>query len=70
VPILPGSLPEEFSLVLTEWLCAEGPIAMLWTSNIASGVTGFRRACEGRSDVLVLVRSKEDNVFGRFAVPA
>jgi hypothetical protein len=68
--LLPGSVAEGFSLVLKEWLGARGPLTVLWKSKDASDVAGFHGACDGHANTLVVVRTKEGNIFGGFAVPA
>jgi hypothetical protein len=68
--IVPGSLAAEFSPVLKEWLGAKAPLTQLWKSSNVQDVAGFHQACDGKGNTLVLVRWKEGNVFGGFAVPA
>jgi hypothetical protein len=68
--IVPGSVASAFSPVLKEWLGATAPLQLLFKSSDASDVEGFHRACDGKANTLVIVRSKEGNIFGGFAVPA
>jgi hypothetical protein len=48
----------------------EEPLQLLFKSSDATDVEGFHRACDGKANTLVIVRSKEGNIFGGFAVPA
>jgi hypothetical protein len=68
--IIPGSVASAFSAVLKKWLGAKSPLELLWKSSDPRDVDGFHRACDGRGNTLVVVRSKEGNIFGGFAVPA
>jgi hypothetical protein len=68
--ILPDSVAMAFSPVLKEWLGAMAPLQLLFKSSDARDVKGFHRACDGKANTLVVVRSKEGNIFGGFAVPA
>jgi hypothetical protein len=71
--LLPGSLASGFSPVLGEWLGATAPLRQLWKSSNPSDVQGFHGACGKRGypgNTLVVVRSKEGNIFGGFSVPA
>jgi hypothetical protein len=55
--------------VVNEWLGA-APLQPLFKSSDASDVEGFHCACDGKANTLMIVRSKEGNLFGGFAVPA
>jgi hypothetical protein len=68
--IIPGSVASAFSPVLKEWLGAPAPLQLLFKSSDASDVKGFHRACDRKANTLVIVHSKEGNIFGGFAVPA
>jgi hypothetical protein len=56
--------------VLKEWLGATAPLQLLFKSSDARDVEGFHSACDGKANTLVIVRSKEGNILGGFAVPA
>jgi hypothetical protein len=68
--IAPDSVASAFSPVLKEWLGATAPLQLLFKSSDAEDVKGFHHACDGKANTLVIVRSKEGNIFGGFAVPA
>jgi hypothetical protein len=68
--IVPGSVASAYSPVLKEWLGATAPLQLLFKTSGASDVKGFHRACDGKANTLVIVRSEEGNIFGGFAVPA
>jgi hypothetical protein len=68
--IVPGSVASAFSPVLKEWLGATAPLQLLFKTSDADDVEGFHRACDKKANTLVIVRSKEGNIFGGFAVPA
>jgi hypothetical protein len=70
VQIVPGSVAMEFSAVLSEWLGATEPLRLLWKSSNPLDVDGFHRACDGKANTLVIIQSKEGNIFGGFACPA
>jgi hypothetical protein len=68
--LVTDSVADAFSPVLKEWLGATAPLQLLFKSSDASDVKGFHRACDGKANTLVVVRTKEGNIFGGFAVPA
>jgi hypothetical protein len=67
--MFPGSVASDFARVLRGWLGAAA-LQLLWKSSDPNDVEGFHRACDGRANTLVIVQSKEGNIFGGFAVPA
>jgi FtsZ-binding cell division protein ZapB len=68
--VIPGSFASAFSQVLTGWLGATSPLELLWKSSKPRDARGFHRTCDGKANMLVIVQSKEGNIFGGFAVPA
>jgi hypothetical protein len=68
--IVPRSVASAFSPVLKKWLGAKAPLQLLFKSSDVRDAKGFHRACDGKANTLVIVRSKEGNIFGGFAVPA
>jgi hypothetical protein len=68
--IVPDSVASAFSPVLKAWLGATAPLQLLLKTSDPTDVGGFHRACDGKANTLVIVRSKEGNIFGGFAVPA
>jgi hypothetical protein len=68
--IVTDSVASAFSPVLKQWLGAKAPLTLLWTSSDPGDTNGFHRACDGKANTLVLIQSKEGNIFGGFAVPA
>jgi hypothetical protein len=68
--IVPGAVASAYSPVLKEWLGATAPLQLLFKTSDASDREGFHDPCDGKANTLVIVRSKEGNIFGGFAVPA
>jgi hypothetical protein len=70
IRILPNSFASEWDGVLAGWLNAKAPLTLKWQSNDATNVKGFHKACDRVPNTLVIVKSKEGNVFGGFSVTA
>jgi hypothetical protein len=51
-------------------LGATAPLQRPWKTSNPRDFAGFHRACDGRANTLVIVRTREGSIFGGFAVPA
>jgi hypothetical protein len=70
IGIIRGSVAAEWDRVIAVWLNATAPLTLKWQSDDARDVKGFHSACDGVANTLVIVKSKDGNIFGGFSVTA